>query len=391
MALRGHEIRVIDHQFQWREDQKGEVLPKRVIVPRAYKIYPEAGDRITLVRPRAVKISGLNTASIVPFHLSEILRQVREFKPDLILAFGILNAHLGLKVAQRHNIPFIYYLIDQLHTLLVHPFKRVIAERVERWNLQSADEVLVINRALKEYAKVMGAPESRISVITAGVNFKRFDRTLDGHVVRERYGVAPDEILLLFTGYLYSFSGLKEVARDILSGPSKRVKLMAVGDGDLLESLAEMTASPRANGSIILPGKVPFDEVPQYVAAADICLLPAYRNEIMMHIVPIKMYEYMAMAKPVIATNLPGIVQEFGTNNGILYVERPEDVVAKAREMTDRGVMREEGEKASTHVAGSDWDTIVDEFEAKLQQAITKRREQTIAKAASPPSSSFWH
>jgi glycosyltransferase involved in cell wall biosynthesis len=371
MALRGHEIRVIDHQFQWREDARGEVLPQRVIVPRAYKIYPEAGAHITLVRPRAIKLSGLNTASIVPFHLMEIQRQVKEFKPDIILSFGILNAHLGLRVAKRNNIPFVYYLIDQLHTLLSHPLKRGLAERVERWNLQSADAIFVINQGLKEYARGMGAHESEISVITAGVNFERFNRDLDGQPVRERYGIAQDDTLLFFMGFMYDFSGLKEVAQSILEAPSTNMKLMVVGDGDFYAPLLKMVAHHDAGDTIILTGKVPFEELPSYVAAADICLLPAYGNEIMMNIVPIKMYEYMAMGKPVIATKLPGIMQEFGFENGIIYVDGAEDVVAKAREMTEYGVVREEGKKASTCVSDCDWDTITDAFEAQLNMLIT--------------------
>ena len=51
-----------------------------------------------------------------------------------------------------------------------------------------------------------------------------------------------------------------------------------------------------------------------------ICLLPAHKNEIMMNIVPIKIYEYMAMGKPVIATKLPGLVKEFGEDSGILLL-----------------------------------------------------------------------
>ena len=67
------------------------------------------------------------------------------------------------------------------------------------------------------------------------------------------------------------------------------------------------------------------------VAASDICILPAYPDEeIMQDIVPIKIYEYMAMSKPVITTKLPGIMMEFGEDNGISYVDKPEDVVLKA-------------------------------------------------------------
>lgn len=37
---------------------------------------------------------------------------------------------------------------------------------------------------------------------------------------------------------------------------------------------------------------------------------------------PIKMYEYMAAGKPVIAESLPGIMKEFGSDNGVIYVDK---------------------------------------------------------------------
>ena len=63
----------------------------------------------------------------------------------------------------------------------------------------------------------------------------------------------------------------------------------------------------------------------------------------MQDIVPIKLYEYLAMAKPVIATRLPGIVMEFGEGNGIHYIERPEETLEVASGLAGR--LREEGMK----------------------------------------------
>jgi hypothetical protein len=78
------------------------------------------------------------------------------------------------------------------------------------------------------------------------------------------------------------------------------------------------------------------------------------------------------MGKPVIATKLPGIIQEFGFENGVIYVDSAEDVVMKAREMIERGVVGEEGKKASMLVNDCDWDTITDAFEAQLNMLITE-------------------
>jgi glycosyltransferase involved in cell wall biosynthesis len=154
---------------------------------------------------------------------------------------------------------------------------------------------------------------------------------------------------------------------------------MAVGDGDLYAPLSKMAAHRHAGDKIILTGKVPFDDMPSYLAAADICLLPAHINEIMMNIVPIKMYEYMAMGKPVIATKLPGIIQEFGFENGIVYVDKSDDTLNKAEELIATKNVRGEGEKARRAVENQDWDSITDEFERTLRDVLDSHTVNKVA------------
>jgi glycosyltransferase involved in cell wall biosynthesis len=64
--------------------------------------------------------------------------------------------------------------------------------------------------------------------------------------------------------------------------------------------------------------------MPEFMAAADLCLLPARLNETMAHIVPAKIYEYLGAGKPVLASPLPGLKKEFGDGAGIRYVNGPQ-------------------------------------------------------------------
>jgi glycosyltransferase involved in cell wall biosynthesis len=122
---------------------------------------------------------------------------------------------------------------------------------------------------------------------------------------------------------------------------------------------------------LILVGWQPYSEVPKYIAAADICLLPAYNNEIMRDIVPIKIYEYMASGKPVIATKLPGIMKEFGEGNGVIYVDKQEDVLERASELAENPeMMMQIGLKAAKYVQKYDWENITEEFEKVLQGTV---------------------
>jgi glycosyltransferase involved in cell wall biosynthesis len=374
MALRGHEVRVIDYEYMQKADLLRPAVHEREVHPKAHKVFKDAD--VTLIRPKAIKGAGISTLSLPYFHAKEIRRQISEFQPDIIVAFGILNAYVGIQLAHKHRIPYVYYLIDHLHTLLPHWSMRVVAKKVERYNIRHADNILVINKGLKDYVVKMGGDPNNVAVIPAGVNLARFNPSVSGSEIRLAHGIGEDDTLLFFMGHLYSFSGLKEVAAALRSSEISHLKLMIVGDGGIYSELLNISAESDLRNKLIVVGKVPFSEVPRYVAAADICLLPAYKNKTMENIVPIKMYEYLAMGRPVIATCLPGIVKEFGFENGVIYIDSAEDVVTKARDMIERDVLGEEGKKASMCVKDCDWDTITDAFEAQLNILITKQASQ---------------
>jgi len=368
MALRGHEVRVIDYEYMQKADLLRPAVREREVYPKAHKVFEDAD--VTLIRPKAIKGSGISTLSLPYFHSKEIRRQIREFQPDIIVAFGILNAYVGLQLAHKHHIPFVYYLIDHLHTLLPHWSMRVVAKQVERLNIRHADSILVINKGLKDYVVNMGGDPNNVSIIPAGVDLVEFNPSVSGSAIRLAHGVGEDDTLLFFMGHLYSFSGLREVAEALRSFETSHLKLMIVGDGGIYSELLKISAESDLRDKMIMVGKVPFSEVPQYLAAADICLLSAYRNETMENIVPIKIYEYLAMGKPVIATRLPGIFKEFGIDSGICYIDRSEDAVRRASELITAGNMAKEGRKARRTVESHDWNTITDEFEKRLSDIL---------------------
>ena len=364
MALKGHDIHVIDYEYLWKDDKERKIITGRKKINGAYKIFKDAD--ITLIRPGMIKIGGLDMASILHFHKKEIKNQIKEFKPDVIIAFGILNAYLGMKQAKKHNIPFVYYLIDHLHTLLSGELIRKIAKPFEKATIKGADKIFVINKGLKDYAVEMGGSANKVSIIPAGVDLENFNPQIDGSPIREKYGIKKDDILLFFMGWIYDFSGMKEVAESLSTNDDENVKLMIVGEGDLYEPLLKMKSEKNMNGKLILTGKIPFEEIPEHIAAADICLLPAYKNDIMMNIVPIKVYEYMAMGKPVIATRLPGLQKEFGLDNGINYIENSNDALEKSIWLNKTNIIEDEGEKACSFVQDLSWDSITNQFENLL-------------------------
>jgi len=376
LSLRGHKIRVIDYELLWPGEEKKNLFSRRQIFSGISKTCREAS--VTVIRPGIIKVRCLDYISLIFSHKREIERQIGEFTPDVIIGFGILNAHLAMKSSRRNNIPFIYYWIDILHTLI--PFKpfQGIAKSLERETLRQADKVLVINEKLRTLVTRMGADPKRTSVVRAGVNLAQLEEN-SGDKIRTQYGIEKDDIVLFFMGWLYNFSGLREVALELVKAKDFHLKLLIVGKGDAFNELQEIKEKYDLQNRIILTGKKPYQEIPSFIAASDICLLPAYNNAIMRHIVPIKLYEYMAMGKPVISTKLPGVMKEFAYDNGVVYVNRPEEVVKKASELMANQNLAQLGAEAREFVENFSWDKIIDGFESILKEVIKEKRNGTAS------------
>jgi glycosyltransferase involved in cell wall biosynthesis len=368
LSERGHEVRVIDFEIGWRTRRcRGIVSPGRVFVGEHKAT---EGGKVTVIRPPFIRLPVLDYASILVSHDREIRRQLRAFRPDVIVGFGILNAMLASRVAKDKRIPFVYYLIDELHRLVPQKVLQPLAKSIESMNLRNADRVLVINEGLRDYAVSMGAGEEKILVLKAGVDVKRFGAVAGAEAVRKKYGFKGGDKVLFFMGFLYSFSGLKEVAVELSRRGDESIKLLVVGDGDAFEDLKRIRAEYGLWDQVVLTGKQPYDSIPDFISAADVCLLPAYDNGIMRNIVPIKLYEYLALGKPVVATRLPGVMKEFGEDSGVVYVDAPEDAVAKAVELLGNGGVQDHGLKARRFVEKYDWNKITVEFERILEELI---------------------
>lgn len=373
LSLRGHQIRIIDYEILWREHNKRGLYSRRKVFENVWKINPAA--KVTVIRPSIIKIPVLEYVSLLFTHNKEINRQIEEFKPDVVIGFSILNSYLAVKAARRNDIPFIYYWIDVLHRLIPLRPLQFIGKVWEQKTLRQADRVLTINDKLKDYVVNSGAASDKTQVIRAGIDVEQFKPSASIGNLRKQYGLKETDIVLFFMGWLYHFSGLKEVAQELAKETNKNLKLLIVGEGDAFEDLKQIRNKYNLQDKIILAGQRPYTEMPSFIAASDICLLPAYPWEkVMQDIVPIKLYEYMAMGKPVISTKLSGVMREFGEDNGVVYVDEPADAIDKAKSLVKDGKIGKLGARAREFVQKYSWDGITDEFEKILEEVVRSSR-----------------
>ena len=370
LSLRGHEIMVIGFDQHWRNEKKS-LISKKIVIDDVCRFYD--GAKVKFIRPTFIKFPILDYISFLFSSRKEIKKQVNEFNPDIIIGFSsVLSNYWGMLYAKKNNIPYMYYWYDIVHILNVPRKFSWLAEIIEKKIIKNSSSIVVINEVLKDYIIDFGADEKITSVISGGVNLERFNpEKVDSTYFRNKYGISDDDLVLFFMGWLYQFSGLKEVALELskIKESYPNIKLLIVGDGDAEEELKEIIKSKNMEDTVIMTGRMLFDDIPKLIASADICLLPAYNNEIMRDIVPIKIYEYLAMHKPVIATELPGVMKEFGFNNGVIYIKNPQDVINIVLKLNPKD-FKYSCTNAKKFIKSYEWNQIISDFENLLLDSL---------------------
>ena len=372
LSVKGHEIRVIDYPIDWPKDKssKGIIYPKKTF-ENVSKVDKRAN--IQVFRPSFIKLPILSYISLANSHRKEINKQVREFKPDVIVALGLMNAYIASKISKKHNIPFVYYLIDVLYTLIPEKAFQSFGKIINKKAIANSDLVITINERLKELAIELGSKMDNTIVIDAGIDFDSYNPNLSDSKIRKELGISEDDIVLFFMGWIYNFAGMKELAIDLGKNKEKypNIKIVIVGDGDAYDDMLRIKKEYGLDNQLILTGKQPYTKIPEFLSLADFCLLPAYIDEeIMQDIVPIKLYEYLAMKKVVIATRLPGIAKEFGEGHGIEYVNSADEVLLKVQAILDSGDYERIASSGREYVQSNDWKIITDEFEEVLNDLV---------------------
>lgn len=371
LSCKGHAITVLDYPILRPHWPHEPLWVQTKVTENAARIY--GGANIRLMTPATIGLKPLARTSSVMSHHITLRGLIREHQPDLIVNYALSTGLPALRLARRYRIPFVFHVIDALHAIVPSRVLQPIAHRVERWLFSQADRVILINEHLRDYAISMGAHTGYTHVLRTGVDLERIHPTTPDDPariqIRSELDIQTDDLVLFFMGWLYDFSGVREVANTLDTAPPN-IRLLVVGDGDDYKALRRLR-DERFGPRLILTGRVPYDRIPAYLSTADVLLLPFQTVPATRHIVPIKLYEYMASGKPVVSTPLPGVQRDIGTDNGITYAPTNEQVAAALQVYPEREAL---GRRARAFVeANCSWADITEKFESLLLRTIRER------------------
>ena len=181
----------------------------------------------------------------------------------------------------------------------------------ERLSIAFATHVLTVNEAFGDRLLGLGLAPNKLSIVINSPSLERFDEA-----AHPRRAFCEDGALrLIYTGALtptYELDvTIRAVARVAAERPDLDVRFDLYGRGDSEDELRALAAELGIAERVTFHGRIPIDDVPAAVAAADIGLAPTRLDRFTAMTISGKVYEYGAMGKPVVASRLPLVERSF--------------------------------------------------------------------------------
>lgn len=309
---------------------------------------------------------------------------------DLIYERYSLWSTAGIDAAKELGIPCLVEvnapLVDEqgrYRELVLTSVARAIEGRV----FQEADGLLVVSETLRRHALARGADPARTWVVPNAVDTARFTPVGPTEVPPKAGG----KFVVGFAGSLKPWHGL-EILLDAFRGllaRSPAYHLVVVGDGPLRGWLEGYLQVHGLQEMVTTAGAVPHERVAALLRAMDVAVAP-YPPAEMFYFSPLKLFEYMAAGRPIVASRVGQVreVIEDGVTGLLVEPGDPQDLIDSIERLRANPALRcALGAQARGAVEGRTW-----RRNAELVTAIAAglaRRRRRLRRAARAPRASI--
>lgn len=265
----------------------------------------------------------------------------RMARPDVVIGssptFPVAGA--AAWTARSRHVPFVMEVRD-LWPAVFTQLGVTRNERLVRWlekielNLyRRARRIVTVTESFRQNLLSRGVPAEKVFTVPNGADLDYWAPREPRHELRRRLGL-EDSFVALYIGT----HGISQALGSILAGAQslrdrKDIHFLFVGDGAEKAELVRR-ASTAGLTNVTFVGSVGKEEVREYYALADVCLLPLRDIPLFDGFIPSKMFEMMAMARPVIGA-LRGEAAAILERSGAAIVVLPEDAKAIAGAVAD--------------------------------------------------------
>jgi len=287
-------------------------------------------------------------------------------KIEIIYCRDIFSSFSAILLSKMKKIPFVFevngILSDEAKIKKQNGLYIFLIKIFERFVFRNADALICVTENIKRYIE-SEYNRKNIYCVPNGVNtdlFKPIKNAKKFLKLDENY---------FYVGFIGSFKPWQGLNILIKSAPEivkniPNVKFLLVGDGIEKKKLIKIIEELNLQKYFILTGRIPYEEVPNYINACDVCTIP--KLSLKSGYSPLKLYEYMACEKSVIASKIEGFEILERNNAGILVdPENPEDLSKAIIKLLKNEELRKEmGKNGRKYVVENhSWKKIAEKIE----------------------------
>ncbi len=239
--------------------------------------------------------------------LRMLQKAIDTFRPDLIYDRYAHFSFSALWAAKRNNLPLIlevnspYSIQKRQWEKLYFPW---LSEMGERKIFNAAPHIIVVSTPLRKIVMDYGVPPERITVLPNGTDPERFNPHIDDGPLRQQLGLTG-RVVMGFVGILRRWHNIDKLINilESIDLPAHNATMLFLGDGPSFQELVAYNKEKGNEEWIRFLGRIPHDEIQKYIAMMDIAISPhatPYSS-------PMKILEYMAMEKAILAPDMENI------------------------------------------------------------------------------------
>lgn len=286
----------------------------------------------------------------LPRKLDRVAVGIKSFISAVIISFYALFVEAEIIYSRDEML---LYFLSFFKSNLIFEAHRFSSKRkffYRRFNKKGV-KIVAISKAIKTDLVILGYNPDKILIAHDGVDLDEFDIDISKEEARKKIGLPLDKIIVMYTGHLFEWKGadvLLEAAR--FAGNIRIEQSLFVFVGGMAYDIKKFREKSKGAENILILGHRSHKEIPIFLKAADILVLPnSSKEEISSkYTSPLKLFEYMASERPIIASDILSIREVLDDNNSYLFKADDPESLAKVLGLA---IKNEENAKIKANMA----------------------------------------
>ncbi len=326
----GANIQVVNRPgfpFDIKEELDEKTVPKVEIV-----------DDIEYIKIQRPWRKGKTTSEYIREAAKALTAEFKLLKPSIVIgASNFLTAMPALIAARTLGIPFIYEVrgfweitrLSREPSYEFHP-AFTLQKTLESALVQKADHVFTLTQPMKEELIARGADSNKITLLPNSCDPSKFLPRAKDERLLSKLSIPKGVPVIGYIGTFVVYEGLEDLAAacGLLKEKGFEFRLLIVGNenasgldrGPITQQIIDSASKYNFSEWLILPGRVPYEEVEAYYSLIDIAPFPRKPWPVCEMVSPMKPLEALAMKKAVVVSSVKALVEMIQDNQtGLVF------------------------------------------------------------------------